>query len=60
MAMNYTKITLIVVGLIVLLMGIWGAVAPGWQDVTDPMWHAALKIVVGLVAIIVGLMEKKQ
>lgn len=57
--MSYTKITLIAVGLIILLMGIWGAVAPGWQGVQDPMWHAVLKIIVGLVAIIVGFMDKK-
>lgn len=58
--MSYAKITLIAVGLIVLLMGVWGAAAPGWQGVQDPLWHAILKIIVGLVAIAVGFMEKKQ
>lgn len=57
--MNYTKITLIVVGLIVLLMGIWG-LAGIYAGVTDPQWHAVLKIIVGLVAVAVGFMEKKQ
>jgi uncharacterized membrane protein len=60
--MSYTKTTLIIVGLIVLLMGIWGAAAgsAGWSGVVDPLWHAALKIIVGLVAIAVGYMDKKQ
>ena len=57
--MNYTKITLIVVGLIVLLMGIWG-LAGTYAGVTDPQWHAVLKIIVCLVAVAVGFMEKKQ
>jgi len=29
-------------------------------DVVDPPWHAALKIIIGLVAIAVGVMEKKE
>jgi uncharacterized membrane protein len=57
--MGYAKWTLIVVGLIVLVMGIWG-VAGTYAGVTDPQWHAVLKIIVGLVAIVVGFMEKKQ
>lgn len=57
--MSYTKITLMIVGLIVLLMGIWG-LAGTYAGVVDPQWHAVLKIIVGLVAIVVGLMEKKQ
>ena len=31
-----------------------------YAGVTDPQWHAALKIVVGLVAVAVGFMEKKE
>ena len=57
--MNYTKWTLIVVGLIILIMGVWG-LAGTYAGVTDPQWHAALKIIVGLVAIAVGWMDKKQ
>ena len=57
--MGYAKWTLIVVGLIVLVMGIWG-LAGTYAGVTDPQWHAVLKIIVGLVAVIVGFMEKKQ
>ena len=57
--MGYAKWTLIVVGLIVLVMGIWG-LAGTYAGVTDPQWHAILKIIVGLVAVAVGFMEKKQ
>lgn len=56
---GYAKWTLIIVGLIVLVMGIWGLVGT-YAGVTDPQWHAALKIVVGLVAVAVGFMEKKE
>jgi hypothetical protein len=57
--MNLTKITLIIVGLIILLMGIWGLIGT-YAGVTDPQWHAALKIIVGLIAMGVGYMDKKQ
>ena len=59
--MEYAKWTLIIVGVVILLMGIMGAI-PTVQDmfgVPDPIWHAALKIIIGLVAIAVGVMEKK-
>jgi hypothetical protein len=57
--MDYTKWTLIIVGLIVLVMGVWGLVGT-YAGVTDPQWHAALKIVVGLVAVAVGFMAKRE
>ena len=56
--MDYSRITLIIVGLIVLLMGIWGLVAT-FAGVIDPQWHAVLKIVVGLIAIGIGYLDKK-
>lgn len=47
-----------VVGVIVLLMGILGW--PGLLDIaTEPMWHAALKIIVGLVVIVLGYINKE-
>jgi uncharacterized membrane protein YczE len=56
--LNYTKWTLIIVGLIVLVMGIAGL--PGVSDLgTEPDWHAVLKIIIGIVAVIVALLEKK-
>jgi hypothetical protein len=55
---GYAKWTLIIVGILVLIMGIAGW--PGVSDMaTEPDWHAILKIIVGLVAIVVGFMEKK-
>jgi hypothetical protein len=57
--MDYTRWTLIIVGLIVLVMGVWGLVGT-YAGVTDPQWHAALKIVVGLVAVAVGFMAKRE
>lgn len=57
--MDYIKWTLISVGLIVLVMGVWGLVGT-YAGVTDPQWHAALKIVVGLVAVAVGFMAKRE
>jgi len=57
--MGYAKWTLIVVGLIVLVMGIWG-LAGTYAGVADPQWHAVLKIIVGLIAIAVGVIDKKQ
>jgi hypothetical protein len=55
---GYAKWTLIIVGILVLIMGIAGW--PGVSEMaTEPDWHAILKIIVGLVAIVVGFMEKK-
>jgi hypothetical protein len=55
---NYTKWTLIIVGLIVLVMGIAGL--PGVSDIgTEPDWHAVLKIVIGIVAVVVPFVDKK-
>ena len=57
--MNYCKWTLVVVGVIILVMGIAGL--PGISDMgTEPEWHAVLKIVIGIVAVIIALMEKKE
>ncbi|MCW3980748.1 MAG: hypothetical protein NWF11_04670 [Candidatus Bathyarchaeota archaeon] len=56
--MGYAKWTLIIVGFVILIMGIAGL--PGVSEVaTEPDWHAYLKIVIGIVAVAVGLMEKK-
>jgi len=56
-AVKITKLTLIIVGAIILIMGIAGL--PGVSDMgTEPDWHAVLKIVIGIVAIIIALMDK--
>jgi hypothetical protein len=51
------RIALIVVGLITLVMGVMGATTVMY-GVADPMWHAVFKIVVGLIAVGIGLVEK--
>lgn len=57
--MKYCKITLIIVGALLLVMGIAGL--PGVSDIgTEPDWHAILKIIVGVVAVIIALMEKQE
>jgi len=57
--LSYTKWTLIIVGLIVLVMGIAGL--PGVSDMgTEPDWHAILKIIIGLVAIAVPFLDKQK
>lgn len=54
-----SKTLLIILGVVILIMGIWGLV-PAWSiaGVTDPGWHAIAKIVVGLIAIYVGTTDK--
>jgi hypothetical protein len=55
--LHYTKWTLIIVGLIVLVMGIAGL--PGVSDMgTEPDWHAVLKIIIGVVAIAVPFLDR--
>ena len=57
--LNYTKWTLIIVGVIILVMGIAGL--PGVSDMgTEPDWHAILKIIIGVVAIAVPLLDKQK
>ncbi|MBT8171888.1 MFS transporter, partial [Candidatus Bathyarchaeota archaeon] len=58
-AMKLTKLTLIIVGILLLVMGIAGL--PGVSDMgTEPDWHAILKIVIGIVAVLIALMEKRE
>ena len=57
--MKLTKLTLIIVGIILLVMGIAGL--PGISDMgTEPDWHAILKIIIGIVAVVIALMEEKM
>jgi len=50
-----SKTLLVVIGVAIIVMGIW-ALIPAWQisGVTDPSWHAIVKIIVGLIAVYVG------
>lgn len=54
-----SKTLLIILGVVILAMGIWGLI-PAWSiaGVTDPGWHAIAKVVVGLIAIYVGATDK--
>jgi uncharacterized membrane protein HdeD (DUF308 family) len=54
-----SKITLIVVGIVVLIMGVLGTI-PAIGLGSEPLWHAIVKIVIGLVAIVIGFMDKKK
>jgi len=57
--MHYTKWTLIIVGVILLVMGIAGL--PGVSDyATEPDWHAVIKIIVGAVAVAVPFLDKHK
>lgn len=57
--MKYCKLTLIIVGILLLVMGIAGL--PGVSDMgTEPEWHAVLKIIIGIGAVVIALMEKKE
>ncbi len=56
--MNYSKWTLVIVGIILLVMGIAGI--EGISDMgTEPMWHAILKIIIGIVAVVIALMDRE-
>jgi len=52
------RLVLIIVGVLVLLMGILGLV-PDLDLASEPEWHAALKVIVGLVAIGYGYINKE-
>lgn len=52
------RILLMIVGIIVLLMGILGAF-PGIDIGTEPIWHATLKIIVGLVVLVLAYMNNE-
>lgn len=57
--MKYTKWTLVIVGLILIIMGVAGL--PGVSDMgTEPDWHAVVKIIIGIVAVIIPLIDKSD
>lgn len=58
MEMISNRVLLMIVGVIVLIMGILGAI-PSIEIGTEPIWHAALKIIVGLVVIAIAYMNKE-
>ena len=57
--MKLCKLTLIIVGVLLLVMGVAGL--PGVSDMgTEPDWHAILKIIIGIGAVVIALLEKKE
>ena len=52
------KITLIVISILLIIMGILGAI-PGIDIGTEPIWHAIVKIVIGLVGLFVAMMVRE-
>jgi hypothetical protein len=48
------RITLIVISILVLVMGIMGAI-PALTIGTEPIWHAIIKMVIGAVGLIMGI-----
>lgn len=58
-----SKTFLMVLGVLVALMGLWGLGVylewlPSVSGVVDPWWHAAFKIVLGLAAVYVSYTDK--
>ena len=53
-----TKVTLVLVGIIVVAMGFL-SVVPQLAFAKMPLWYGIVLIVVGLVSAIIGLMAKK-
>ncbi len=50
---------LMIVSVLVLLMGVL-ALLPSLEMATEPMWHAVVKIIVGIAGLAVAMMDKKK
>ncbi len=55
--MPSSKTVLMILGVVVALMGIAGLI-PSLTMGTEPMWHAAVKVVIGAYGAYVGYTEK--
>ncbi len=58
-----TKNFLLVLGVLILLMGVWGVLAAYSVDLAfgfpvDPWWHAVVKVVLGGAAVYVAYTDK--
>ena len=53
-----TKVTLVLVGIIVIAMGFL-SVVPQLEFAKMPMWYGIVLILVGLLSAIIGLMAKR-
>ncbi len=55
--MSLPKVTLVIVGIILVIMGIMGLI-PSLALGFEPVWHAIAKIMIGFVVIIIPLTDK--
>jgi uncharacterized membrane protein HdeD (DUF308 family) len=58
-----SKKVLLAVGILIVIMGIWGMLSnyfPTIANIYDPLWHGILKIIVGAFCIIIALKDKKK
>jgi len=53
-----SKITLGIIGVLLILMGI-AALIPSWTFSNAPTWYAWVKIVIGVIALIVTMVDSK-
>jgi uncharacterized membrane protein HdeD (DUF308 family) len=56
-----SKKILLIVGIVIILMGVWGLLSnftPTIAYIYDPLWHGILKIIVGAFCMIVALKDK--
>ena len=56
-----SKKVLLIVGLVIIAMGIWGVLSnyvPTMALTYDPLWHGILKLIVGAFCVFVALKEK--
>lgn len=54
-----SRIVLGILGVIVVLMGI-AALIPSWTWSTEPAWHAWVKIVIGVIALIIAISDSGE
>jgi cytochrome c biogenesis protein CcdA len=53
-----SRTVLIIVGIILVAMGILALV--DWDLATEPAWHAWLKIIIGVIAVIIGAADSPK
>lgn len=54
-----SKITLIIVGILVLAIGVLGVIPTLTLVSIEPLWIAFASIAIGVISILVGIMAKK-
>jgi hypothetical protein len=56
-----SKKVLLIIGIIIILMGIWGTLStytPTIAYIYDPLWHGILKLIVGIICVFVSVKDK--